>query len=232
MNPPRCLNIARVLFESMDDNINTLAKIIWDFNVQLKSVEKSDCIIVLGSNDIRVAHTGADLYQQGFAPLVIFSGNVGRLSEGLWHRPEAEVFAEATMQRGIPRSVIIIENRSTNTGENLAFTKEILKKRRLDSRSFILVQKPYMLWRAWATFKKKFPGKRVCVTAPDITFDDYPNDVLSKDHIINVMVGDLQRLRIYPAKGFSVPVNIPRRVWHAYEQLVGLGYTRHLVPDD
>ena len=43
------------------------------------------------------------------------------------------------------------------------------------------------------------------------------------------MVGDLQRIRIYPEKGFQIPQDIPDEVWAAYERLVGWGFTRHLA---
>lgn len=214
------------------NQINDFAKIIWDFNIQKDPIKESDCILVLGSNDIRVAQRGAQLFRQGFAPLMVFSGNTGRLTEGLWDEPEANVFAAEAKKMGVPEENITIENKSTNTGENLEFTKQILRERELNPRSFILVQKPYMQWRAWATFKKVFPDTAVVVTAPDISFEEYPNDVLSREHIINVMVGDLQRLKLYSEKGFSVPVDIPKHVWQAYEKLVDLGYTEHLITEN
>jgi hypothetical protein len=45
-------------------------------------------------------------------------------------------------------------------------------------------------------------------------------------------VGDLQRIRIYPAKGFQIPQVIPEHVWTAYEALIAAGYNRYLVTDD
>jgi hypothetical protein len=43
------------------------------------------------------------------------------------------------------------------------------------------------------------------------------------------MVGDLQRIKVYPEKGFQISQDIPDDVWKAYEELVRLGYTKHLV---
>ena len=45
------------------------------------------------------------------------------------------------------------------------------------------------------------------------------------------MVGDLQRIKLYPAKGFQIHQHIPDDVWSAYEQLVALGYDKHLVKE-
>jgi hypothetical protein len=43
------------------------------------------------------------------------------------------------------------------------------------------------------------------------------------------MVGDLQRIKLYPERGFQIYQDIPDDVWQAYEKLVGMGYTKHLV---
>jgi hypothetical protein len=47
--------------------------------------------------------------------------------------------------------------------------------------------------------------------------------------VINLMVGDLQRIRIYPEKGFQIPQEIPDEVWAAYEKLVAWGFDKHLA---
>lgn len=208
-----------------------LAKVIWDFNTQQEPISKSDCILVLGSNDLRVAQRGANLFLQGYAPLIIFSGNVGRLTKGLWNKPEAEMFADVALKMGVPRNNIFIENKSTNTGENILFTNQLLKEHGLSPKSFIIVTKPHMEYRALATFKKFLPDVQGFVTAPEISFEEYPNELLSKEYVINIMVGDLQRLQIYPAKGFSAPVDIPKSVLEAYEKLVARGYTEHIIQD-
>jgi hypothetical protein len=45
------------------------------------------------------------------------------------------------------------------------------------------------------------------------------------------MVGDLQRIKIYPEKGFQIPQEIPSDVWDAFEQLVELGFDKHLAKE-
>ena len=52
----------------------------------------------------------------------------------------------------------------------------------------------------------------------------------STDDVISIMVGDLQRIRLYPEKGFQIPQEIPEDVWAAYQALVQAGYNRHLIP--
>ena len=213
----------------MNKQILQLAKKLWDYHHINQSLEKSDCILVLGSHDLRVAERGAELYLQGLAPILIFSGGFGNLTKEIWKEPEADKFATIAMKMGVPSDVILIENKSTNTGENILFTQKLLKKENFNPQSFIVVQKPYMERRSLATFKKHWPDKKLIVTSPQISFEDYPNDEIPLEKVINIMVGDLQRIKIYPEKGFQIFQEIPDDVWQAYKQLVNLGYTKHLI---
>jgi hypothetical protein len=43
------------------------------------------------------------------------------------------------------------------------------------------------------------------------------------------MVGDLQRIKIYPARGFQIEQEIPEPVWQAFEVLVRAGYDKYLI---
>ena len=213
----------------MTEEVKHLAKILWDYHHVDHPMEKSDCILVLGSHDTRVGERGADLYLEGWAPYIIFSGGLGNLTSGIWTEPEADKFARIARNMGVPEKNILVENKSTNTGENITFTMNLLSLHGLDPQSFILVQKPYMERRSYATFKKHLPGKKLIVTSPQISFDNYPTEDISMEKVINIMVGDLQRIKIYPEKGFQIPQEIPAIVWNAYEQLIALGYNRHLA---
>ena len=206
-----------------------LAQMIWDYHHVNHYLEKSDFVLVLGSHDTRVAVRAAELWLQGWAPLVIFSGGLGRLTEGMWTETEADKFARIAIEMGVPEDAILIENKSTNTGENILFTQELLKKHGLDPQSFIVVQKPYMERRSYATFKKYWPSKKLIVTSPQIAFSDYATDEISLDRVIHIMIGDLQRIKLYAEKGFQIPQEIPPNVWAAYEQLVGMGYNEQLI---
>ena len=219
----------------MDPQIRPLVEKVWRYHQMNHTLAKSDAIVVLCSHDTIVAERGAELFLEGWAPLLVFSGGLGVITRRLWHDPEAERFARIAVGLGVPYDRILIENKSTNTGENVRFTRELLAQRGIDPASLILVQKPYMERRTFATFNKVWPGKQVRVTSPRISMDDYlrrySNEALSADDVISIMVGDLQRIREYPARGFQIPQEIPEDVWDAYEQLVRAGYDRHLMKD-
>ena len=217
----------------MNDRIRSLVETIWQYHQLHHELAKADAILVLCSHDLSVAERGAQLYLDGWAPLLIFAGGQGAITRRLWNEPEADRFARIAVAIGVPESSILIENRSTNTGENVRFTRRLLAEKRIDPERFIVVQKPYMERRSYATFRKVWPEKAVIVTSPRASLDQYlstySNEALSPGDVVSIMVGDLQRLREYPAKGFQIPQEIPDAVWAAYEELVKAGYNRHLI---
>lgn len=206
-----------------------LAKKIWDYHHVNHTLVPSDCILTLGSHDTRVAERAAALYREGWASLLIFAGGLGRLTEDLWTETEADLFARIAIEKGVPKEAILVENRSTNTGENIQFVRRLLQAKNLDPQTFIIVQKPYMERRSLATFEKAWPGKRFVVTSPQIPFDYYPTNEIPLGTVINIMVGDLQRIKLYPEKGFQTYQAIPEDVWQAYERLVELGFDKQLI---
>jgi len=209
----------------------SLAQTLWDFHHMQHKLEKADCILVLGSHDVRVAERGAELYLEGWAPILILSGGLGNFTREMWKEPEADLFAKIAMNKGVPEKDIYIENQSTNTGENILFTQRLLHENHLDPMSFIVVQKPYMEKRSYATFKKHWPDKKVIVTSPQIPLDQYSTNEIPLERVIHIMVGDLQRIKMYPSKGFQIYQEIPENVWLAYESLVQLGYDNHLIKE-
>jgi uncharacterized SAM-binding protein YcdF (DUF218 family) len=212
--------------------IDDWARVVWDYHHVNHALAKADCIIVLGSHDTRVAERGAEVFLGGWAPLLVCSGHLGSLTGAMWTRSEAEIFADVAVGLGVPRDRILIEGRSTNTGENVDFSRQLLAEKGLQPRTAIAVQKPYMERRTLATFRQRWPELEVVVTSPRIAFDAYPTLDIRKDDVIHIMVGDLQRLIVYGRKGWSVPQDVPPAVREAYERLVAAGYTRRMVGEE
>jgi len=206
-----------------------LARVLWDYMRLGHAPTPADVILVLGSNDVRVGEHGARLFLQGLAPLMLCSGNVGRLTAGRFEKSEAATFADAAVRLGVPQSAILIEDASTNTGENIDRSRARLASAGVRPSRIILVQKPYMERRAWATFKRRWPEPDLQVTSPPIPYEEYPTPQIPRDLVINILVGDVQRMRVYAERGFQVPQPMPDDVWAAWEELVARGFTDHLV---
>jgi uncharacterized SAM-binding protein YcdF (DUF218 family) len=213
-------------------SVDRWARVVWDYHHVRDALAPADAILVLGSHDVRVAERAAELFLAGWAPLLVLSGNLGSLTSGLWTRPEAEIFADAAAAMGVPRDRMLIETRSTNTGENVDFCRTLLAERGLTPDRAIAVQKPYMERRTLATFRRRWPELDVRVTSPQIEFDGYPNDTITREDVIHIMVGDLQRLLLYARRGWSEPQEVPDEVMDAYQQLVAAGYTRRMLAED
>jgi uncharacterized SAM-binding protein YcdF (DUF218 family) len=216
------------------DEIDENAKIIWNYMRLNMPLKKSDLILGLGSHDVRTAEYAAKLYQDGYAPLILFSGyeGVGRRISGFEGTPEAEKYEEEAIKLGVPSAAILTESKSRNTGENILFSSNLLAERKIKIERMIVLHKPYMERRTYATFKAQWPKPQpdIIISSVDISFDKYLKLApYSKDYTLNVMVGDLQRIKEYPRLGFQIEQEIPDRVWRAYEFLVQTGYNKHLI---
>ena len=214
--------------------VESAAQAIWDYMLLGHELRKADVILVLGNRDTRVAEYSARLYFEGWAPILLFAGS-GSIHN---HKPgrerfvgstEAEVFADIAMKMGVPKEAILIENQSQNTGQNYEFSMKILAQRRIEPRKLILVQKPFMERRIYATGKVWLPTMELIVTSPKIPFEKYTDQERDRNQVINAMVGDLQRIKEYPKMGFQIEQHIPDHVMDAYHHLVSQGYTKKLV---
>lgn len=209
-----------------------LAEILWDYMILEHSLENADVILGLGSTDIRTAEWCAKLFHEKRAPLMVFTGARGRMAKDVFTENEADIFATIAKEKGVPEEAIIVEPRATNTGENIQFSYDALKNANKLPGKLILVTKPYMLRRAYATFKKQWPDQncQIICSAIDETFEEYCEDEnYPFKYVVNVMVGDLQRIIEYPALGFQIPQAVPQEVLSAYEELIKRGYTKQLL---
>lgn len=209
------------------EKIDELAKIVWDFGLMHHHLKKADTIIVFGSYNPIVAEQAAKVFLEGFAPVIVFSGGRSRATAN-WEKTEAETLAEVAISLGVPKDKILLETQATNSGENTQFSRELLAKNGIEPKVVIIVQKPYVERRTYATVKKQWPEVDVILTSPEISYEEYMTTVLDKDRTINTMVGDLWRLKAYADSGFQIPQDIPENVWKAGEGLVQAGYSKSL----
>ena len=221
-------NISNTLSNPIREAVQT----VWDYHHMHHELTPADGILVLGSHDIRVAEWGAQLWLDGWADWLIFSGGLGRLTEGNWQQTEAERFGEVARQMGVPDNKMLLEISSTNTGENFRYTAALLAERKLSLDAFIVAQKPYMERRAFATFHRHWPDKTCIATSPPLSFEAYcatDDPAINQESVIHLLVGDLQRIDLYAERGFQIPQVIPPPVRAAYDTLVEAGYTQQLI---
>ncbi|MFI8132119.1 MULTISPECIES: YdcF family protein [Streptomyces diastaticus group] len=205
------------------------ARLIWGFQQMGHSPKRCSVAVGLGSHDLGVAEATADFYLRGLAPLVVFTGATSRTTEDRMPRGEAVHYKERAVEMGVPASHILVEPNARNTGENLRFTRQLLKDANFQVASVLLVSKPYEERRAYATARMVWPEVEIVSASAPISYDAYVRAIGDERLVIDMLVGALQRLLVYPERGFLISQEIPTSVRAAYENLVRAGYSTRLL---
>ncbi|GAB2553083.1 YdcF family protein [Kribbella endophytica] len=143
------------------------AQLIWDYHQMHQPLRQVDVGIGLGSHDLGVATFSADVYHRGFFPSLVFTGGTSRTTAAQVPRGEAVHYRERAIELGVPDSAVVVEPRATNIGQNIAFAREILTDVGRPVGSVLLISKPYMERRAFATCQKVWPEVEVvCASEP------------------------------------------------------------------
>ena len=207
-------------------------QILWDYLGMHQAPEKADCIVGFGNFNTNIARRAAELYCQGYAPKVLFTGGLGRNTAGLLPEPEAVRFARVAMACGVPEADILLEPDSTNTAENILFTRQLLEERGIPHSHILGVHQPFMERRIFAAMGVYWPEPHFTVTSPQVTIPEYLEDAkkqgVTENAAVSVIVGDFQRMDLYAKKGYQIPQEIPEEAWAAFRQLVALGYDKQL----
>lgn len=209
------------------DRVRLHAETLWAFHARSDEIGDPAGIVCLGSYDLRVAHRTADLAFEHPRARIVVTGAYGNWTRGVFEATEAEVFGRVLVERGVPEARIVLETKATNIGENLIFSREILGYEAGEAVAF--VTKPQTQSRVRATAPMRWPSVAAQVTAPNLTLDDYARPDAGLRPVIEEMVGDIERLRAYPALGHQAPVEIPPEVIGAYEALKAAGYDGHTL---
>ena len=208
-------------------------QVLWDYLCMGQPPEKADCIVGFGNFNTDIACRAAELYHRGYAPKILFTGGLGRNTLGLLPEPEALRFARVAMECGVPAADILLEDASTNTAENILFTRQLLQNAGLPHDRILGVHQPFMERRILAAMGVYWPEATFFVTSPQVTIEQYlaraKQQGISREASISVIVGDFQRMELYAQKGWQLPQPIPRETWDAFDQLVALGYDKQLV---
>jgi len=174
--------------------------------------EPADIIWGLGSHDDRVPRLSAGLYHRGLSPLIVFSGGRGHRWAELADA-EADLFARTAIDLGVPADRIVVENRSSNTAENIRFSLAVLDARPTTVTSAIVVTIPPFQRRASITVHTHRPAIR-CINCPVDwgSASEWTDDELVL--VARLCAGEFERLQDYPRRGFLDwdPNALPRHV--------------------
>ncbi|MFB7322837.1 YdcF family protein [Streptomyces sp. NPDC056190] len=206
-------------------------QLLWDYQQMHHEPRPCSVGLGLGSHDLGVADATVDLYRRGMMPLIVFTGATSRTTQDRMPRGEAEHYRERALELGVPADAIIVEPHARNTGQNITLSRTLLEERGVDVSSVLLVSKPYEERRAYATARKLWPDVEFISASTPMTLPEYVDSIQDARLVIDMLVGSLQRLLIYPAQGFMISQDVPDDVIQAYERLASRGFTSRLVPE-
>jgi uncharacterized SAM-binding protein YcdF (DUF218 family) len=202
---------------------------LWNYHQLHHPLRPTSAAIGLGSHDLGVATFAAHLYHQGLFPTLVFTGANSPTTAARFPRGEAVHYAEHAISLGVPQSAILIEPHATNTGQNLEHSRKALADAGIHPDSILLITKPYMERRAFATARKVWPDTQALCASEPLTFDDYLTSIGDHKLVIDMLVGDLQRIIEYPTHGYAITQHVPTHVHTAYTRLLAAGYDSRLL---
>ncbi|GAA5153008.1 MULTISPECIES: YdcF family protein [Amycolatopsis] len=203
---------------------------LWDYHDLHHELRPTDVGIGLGSHDLGVATCAGELYHQGMFPLIVFTGANAPTTVERFPRGEAVHYREEALRLGVPDRVVLVEAEARNTGENITLTRRLLEEREIEVRSVTLISRPYQQRRAYATCKKLWPEVDVVCASRRQPLDEYVESIGDVDRVINMLVGDTQRITLYAERGYAIRQEVPAAVSGAYRRLSEAGFTNRLIP--
>lgn len=187
-----------------------------------------DAIVGFGTFDLSLARLCGELHLRGCAPLIIFTGGIGAGTADLG-QPEADAW-RAELRRSHPTIAderVILENRSTNTAENIDFTAELLARqhpgRALGAgvRAVIGVASPSRLRRVALTWRKLQPAVPLLRQRPPMA--TYATEKALYEakgfHYDGHLCGELDRIVDYAERGWIAAEALPKEILGAHARL-------------
>ena len=210
--------------------VNKCAETIFNYLYCKEDATPADIIIGFGHFDLSIAEKCLQLYQKGLSSKILLTGGIGAGTADL-PKPEADAFYDhiRKIDPGIPEEAIIIENKSTNTAENIRFSNNLLKKEyelefQKGIHSALIIANPYRQRRVDLTCKKLFPSVSYFNTPPTSEFETEKNKFAEKGFdLIFLLKGEIERIKEYGKNGWIQQTTIPAEIENCYKTLVDQG---------
>jgi uncharacterized SAM-binding protein YcdF (DUF218 family) len=215
--------------DDLPDPVKADAEILWGYHNMHHEVRPCDVGIGLGSHDLGVAIHASELFHSGMFPVLVFTGANAPTTIKRFPRGEAVHFREEALRRGVPDENVLIETEARNTGQNIELSRKLLASHGHKPSSVLFISRPYQQRRAFATCQLLWPEVDIICSSRPKSLLEFLRQEESPDRIINMIVGDTQRILEYPNQGFASPQGMPDAVHHAYRRLIDAGYTSRLL---
>lgn len=253
--------------EQIQYSINEIAKFLATRDIdkldctELKKcvgLKKVDVLVLLGNSIPYTIKCAADAYKNDLCGKILINGGIGHSTEILRNQirkderfncievenmAEGDIFFDImTNIHNIPDYKIIVENQSTNCGDNALKAITLLNQLNISYNSLLLVQDPTMQLRTYASFLKYIDNNKIKIInyAPFIPIIDNDLKLTNKDidgiwdeqRYLELIMGEIPRLKddlngYGPCgKNFITHVDIPKEIEAHYNEL------KILISDD
>jgi uncharacterized SAM-binding protein YcdF (DUF218 family) len=167
--------------------------------------ERADVLFVFGHYMPVIATHAAKLYADGYAKTIVIAGRKTRyIPDDVAN--EAQYFKQIMLAQGVPESVIILEERSMNTLEDVQRGMGTLATHGIVPKRVLLVAYVPLLRRAKATFAKHFPHVETIAVPYEIT--DLEDAFWLQDRLLRMLL-EFDRLKQFSEKGDIAPTIVP-----------------------
>jgi uncharacterized SAM-binding protein YcdF (DUF218 family) len=186
-----------------------------------------DAVVGFGTFDLALPIFCAEVFFHTRARKIIFTGGIGAGTADLGE-PEADAWAKVALaaRRELRSEHLILENRSTNTAENIHFTAALLAREYPDFQfgaglnHAIIVASPSRLRRAKLTLQHLQPTLRITRALPAVDFDrEFAEHERKGIPYLAHLSGELDRMVSYPARGWIAEEKLPGEIAEAHAML-------------
>ena len=122
--------------------------------------EPVDLLFIFGTSSIdsEILESVACACQRGHFPKVLVSGLSGRRYYETG-RPLVSIMRDELITRGVPSDIILVQDKSTNTLEDVAFSLNVLEEHDISPNSIAFLCKAHHSGRCLRTLRKFFPSQ-------------------------------------------------------------------------
>lgn len=209
--------------------IRSDVEVLWAYHNMGHELRPCDAGIGLGSHDLGVAIIATELFHAGMYPWLVFTGANAPTTIERFPQGEAVAYRDYAIEHGVPAEAVLIDRTATNTEQNIKFSRALLEDQGVSASSVLLMSRPYQQRRAYATCKKLWPEVDVICYSRPLSLDDYVASIGDAKKVVDMLVGDTQRIEVYAERGFAIAQPMPDEVRQAFARLVAAGYTSRLV---
>ena len=178
--------------------MNTTEKITQYIFIEAQP-QLADLALVFGTRNPQPVQKAYALFRDGFVPKIVLSGGINEVT----HQNEAEEMAKQLITQGVPADALLLENKSTNSLENVLFSKDLIDATigLKNVRTMLAIVKHYHARRALMTLKKHFPKHITILPIPyelyGFSRDNWHNTEIGKKKVME----EWKKIPMYVQKG-------------------------------